>query len=69
MRLYDRTSPGPQKPLFRAPAIASLEGRSIGILENGKLDAVEMLCELSALFEARHMQRDSHCDFRYRLNK
>jgi hypothetical protein len=54
MRLYDPTSSGPQKSLFRAPAIASLEGRTIGVLENGKLNAVEMLRELAALFEARH---------------
>jgi hypothetical protein len=54
MRLYDPTSSGPQKSLFRAPAIASLEGRTIGVLENGKLNAVEILRELAALFEARH---------------
>jgi hypothetical protein len=54
MRLYDPTSSGPQKTLFRAPAIASLEGKTIGVLENGKLNAVEMLREVAALFEARH---------------
>ena len=54
MRLYDPTSSGPQKTLFRAPAIAGLEGKTIGVLENGKLNAVEMLRELAALFEARH---------------
>jgi hypothetical protein len=54
MRLYDPTLSGPQKSLFRAPAIARLEGRTIGVLENGKLNAVEMLRELAALFEARH---------------
>ena len=54
MRLYDPTSSGPQRILFRAPAIASLEGKTIGVLENGKLNAVEMLRELAALFEARH---------------
>jgi predicted RNA polymerase sigma factor len=54
MRLYDPTSSGPQKTLFRAPALASLEGRTIGVLENGKLNAEEMLRELAALFAARH---------------
>jgi hypothetical protein len=54
MRLYDPTSSGAQKTLYRAPAIASLEGKTIGVLENGKLNAVEMLRELAALFEARH---------------
>jgi hypothetical protein len=54
MRLYDPTASGPQKTLYRAPAIASLEGRTIGVLENGKLNAPEMLRELAALFETRH---------------
>jgi hypothetical protein len=54
MRLYDPTSSGAQKTLYRAPAIGSLEGKTIGVLENGKLNAVEMLRELAALFEARH---------------
>ena len=54
MRLYDPTASGPQRTLSRAPALASLEGRTIGVLENGKLNAVEMLRELAALFEARH---------------
>src|SRR5215469_12866657 len=54
MRLYDPTSSGPQRTLVRAPAIATPDGRTIGILENGKLNAVEMLRELAALFEARH---------------
>ena len=54
MRLYDPTSSGVQKTLYRAPAIAGLEGKTIGVLENGKLNAVEMLRELVALFETRH---------------
>jgi hypothetical protein len=54
MRLYDPTSSGAQKTLYRAPAIAGLEGKTIGLLENGKLNAVEMLGELAALFETRH---------------
>ena len=54
MRLYDPTSSGPQRTLSRAPALASIDGRTIGVLENGKLNAVEMLQELSALFETRH---------------
>jgi hypothetical protein len=40
--------------LSRAPALPGLEGRTIGVLENGKLNAVEMLREVAALFEARH---------------
>jgi hypothetical protein len=40
--------------LFRAARLPSLEGRTIGILENNKLNAMEMLREVAALFEARH---------------
>ena len=54
MRLYDPTSSGPERTLTRAPALAGLEGLTIGVLENGKLNAVEMLREVAALFEARH---------------
>ena len=54
MRLYDPTSSGPERTLFRAAALPALEGKTIGILENGKLNAVEMLREVAALFEARH---------------
>ena len=54
MRLYDPTSSGPPRILYRAAAIANLDGRTMGVLENGKLNAVEMLRELAALFEAHH---------------
>lgn len=54
MRLYDPTSSAPQRTLCRAPVLARLEGKTIGVLENGKLNAVEMLGELAALFERRH---------------
>ena len=54
MQLYDPTSSGPERNLSRAAALSALEGRTIGILENGKLNAVEMLREVAALFEARH---------------
>ena len=54
MRLYDPTSSGPERTLFRAAQLSGLEGKTIGILENGKLNAVEMLREVAALFQARH---------------
>ena len=54
MRLYDPTSSGPERTLFRAPPLSALEGKTIGILENNKLNAMEMLREVAALFEARH---------------
>ena len=54
MRLYDPTSSGARRSLARAAPLAGLEGRTIGILENGKLNAPEMLSEIAALFVARH---------------
>lgn len=54
MRLYDPTASGPERILFRAPPLPSLQGKTIGILENNKLNAVEMLREVAALFETRH---------------
>ena len=54
MRLYDPTASGPQKIRYRAPALTELAGTTVGVLENGKLNAVEMLHELAALFQERH---------------
>lgn len=54
MQLYDPTSSGAERHLSRAAALASLQGRTIGILENGKLNAVEMLHEIADLFVQRN---------------
>jgi len=54
MQLYDPTSSGAERNLSRAAALASLERATIGILENGKLNAPEMLQEVADLFVARH---------------
>lgn len=54
MQLYDPTSTGAERNLSRATVLASLEGATIGILENGKLNAPEMLQEVADLFVARH---------------
>ena len=54
MQLYDPTTRWPQRKLLRAPPLTSLDGKTIGILENGKLNATEMLRELARLFEERH---------------
>jgi hypothetical protein len=54
MRLYDPTASGPERNLARAAALSSLEGKTIGILENGKLNAPEMLSAVAALFQDRH---------------
>ena len=53
MQLYAPTSTTPKRKAFRAPALASLEGTRIGILENGKLNAEEMLAEVAHLFVQR----------------
>lgn len=54
MQLYDPTVTVPERQNARAVTLNSIDGKTIGILENGKLNAVEMLRETAALFEARH---------------
>ena len=54
MQLYDPTVAGPERNYTRAAALAGLEGKTIGLLENGKLNALNMLRETAALFEQRH---------------
>ena len=54
MQLYAPTSTTPRRKAKRAPALAALEGARIGILENGKLNAEEMLREVADLFVQRH---------------
>ena len=54
MQLYAPTSTTATKKRTRAPALAKLDGARIGILENGKLNAEEMLNEVAQLFVQRH---------------
>jgi hypothetical protein len=54
MQLYAPTSTTAVRKRRRAPALATLEGARIGILENGKLNAEEMLNEVAQLFVQRH---------------
>jgi len=54
MQLYAPTSTTATKKRTRAPKLATLDGMRIGILENGKLNAEEMLREVGALFVERH---------------
>ncbi len=54
MQLYDPTVAGPDRNFVRADGLTSLDGRTIGLLENGKLNAEAMLRETAALFQARH---------------
>ena len=54
MQLYSPMSTTPKRKSLRAPALASIDGARIGVLENGKLNAEEMLNEFAALFVQRH---------------
>ena len=54
MQLYSPLSTTPKRKLFRAPALSKIDGLRIGVLENGKLNAEEMLNEVAALFVQRH---------------
>jgi hypothetical protein len=54
MQLYDPTVTGPERNFARAAALSDLNGKTVGILENGKLNAVNMLRETAILFKLRH---------------
>jgi hypothetical protein len=54
MQLYAPTSTAATRKRTRAPALAKLDGARIGILENGKLNAEEMLNEVAQLFVERN---------------
>lgn len=54
MQLYSPMSTTPKRQAFRAPALPKIDGLRIGILENGKLNAEEMLREFAQLFVERH---------------
>ena len=54
MQLYSPLSTTPKRKAFRAPVLASIDGLRIGILENGKLNAEEMLNEVAQLFVQRN---------------
>ena len=53
MQLFDPTSSAPKRKSVRAPALPNLDGLRIGILENGKLNAEELLNEVATLFVQR----------------
>ena len=50
MQLIDPTSNDPGQVHARAPAMTSLQGRTIGLLSNSKLNADVLLEETAALF-------------------
>ena len=54
MQLYDPTVTGPERENNRAVALNTLEGKTIGILANGKLNAVEILRETASLFVSKY---------------
>jgi hypothetical protein len=54
MQLYSPMSTTPKRKSVRAPALATIDGLRIGVLENGKLNAEEMLNEVAQLFVQRN---------------
>jgi hypothetical protein len=54
VQLYDPTVPGPERNAVRAARLGSLDGKTVGVLQNNKLNALEMLRETALLFEQRH---------------
>jgi hypothetical protein len=54
MQLYSPLATTPKRKAFRAPPLAKVDGLRIGVLENGKLNAEEMLNEVAALFVQRN---------------
>ena len=54
MELYDPTVTRIERVYARAPALDSLQGKTIALLSNGKLNADEFLSATAALFEQQH---------------
>ena len=54
MQLYSPMSTTPKRKAVRAPVLPGIDGLRIGVLENGKLNAEEMLGEVAQLFVQRH---------------
>ena len=53
MRLIDPTIPAKEGQSIRAPALGSLEGRTIGLLWNHKQNGDRLLTETAARLQAR----------------
>ena len=53
MELVDPTVAAPARQSRRAPALASLDGLTIGLLTNGKLNADALLEETAAILQNR----------------
>ena len=53
MKLVDPTVAAPVRESKRAPALTSLDGLTVGLLSNGKLNADALLTETAAILTAR----------------
>ncbi len=53
MKLVDPTVAAPLRESRRAPALTSLDGLTIGLLSNGKLNADVLLEETAAILQTR----------------
>lgn len=54
MKLIDPTVQGPDTDYQRAPRLASVDGLTVGLLANGKVNADVLLQETAALFADRN---------------
>ena len=54
LKLYDPTVEAPSTDATPAPRPASLDGRRIGLLANGKVNADRLLRETARRFEEQH---------------
>lgn len=54
MQLMDPTVMAAEQANTRAPELASFDGKTVGLLSNGKLNADLLLLETAAIFKARH---------------
>ena len=54
MQLYDPTVAAPARGFVRAPALQKLDGLTIGLLDNGKVNADNLLMRTAELFVERH---------------
>lgn len=54
MQIYDPTVTGPERNFSRAAPLVDLSGAKIGVLENGKLNAMNLLRGTAEVFAAKH---------------
>lgn len=54
MQLIDPTVTSPTQDNTRAPNLVTIEGRKIGLLSNGKVNADVLLRETAEIFSSKH---------------